>query len=85
MKGEGELEKRYICFSHDCGFKKQKHLFTRFQDVDFKFPSFEIEVSSIWINLGKLTKWPISLANFHVVYLKGARFKYRLYFCSFCV
>ena len=61
MKGEGELQKRYICFSQDCGFKKQKHLFTRFQDVDFnfthfanfKFADFEIEVKFglIWVNL----------------------------------
>ena len=28
-----------------------------------------------WVNLGKITKWPISLANFHFGYLKGARFK----------
>ena len=35
--------------------------------------------------MGKLTKWPISLENFHFGYLKGARFKYRFYFCSLCV
>ena len=61
MKGEEGLQKRYIRFSHECGFKKQKHLFTRFQDVDFNFTHFanfefayfEIEVSFelIWVNL----------------------------------
>ena len=61
MKGEGGLQKRYIRFSHDCGFKKQKHLFTRFQGcgfnftrfAHFKFAYFEIEVSFglIWVNL----------------------------------
>ena len=61
MKGEAELQKHYICFSHDCWFKKQKYLFTRFQDVNFnfthfanfKFANFEIEVKFglIWLNL----------------------------------
>ena len=37
IKGEGGLQKRYIRFSHDCGFKKQKHLFTRFQGCGFQF------------------------------------------------
>ena len=62
MKGEKlGLQKRYIRFSHDSRFKKQKHLFTDFKDVDFnlthfanfKFACFEIEVSFglIWVNL----------------------------------
>ena len=52
--------------------------FTHFDNL--KFAYFEIEV-----NLGKLTKWTISLANFHFGYLKGGHFKHRLDFCSFCV
>ena len=61
MKGEEGLQKRYIRFSYNCGFKKQKHPFMRFQDVDlnfayfanFRFAYFQIEVSFelIWINL----------------------------------
>ena len=31
----GGLQKRYIRFSHDCGFKKQKHLFTIIQECGF--------------------------------------------------
>ena len=31
----GGLQKRYIRFRHDCGFKKQKHLFMRFQGCGF--------------------------------------------------
>ena len=38
-----------------------------------------------WVNLGKIRKWPISLANFHFGYIKGTRFKYRLYFSPFSV
>ena len=39
--------------------------FTHF--TNFKFAYFEME-------LAKLTKWPISLANFHFGYLKGTHF-----------
>ena len=57
------MQKHYIRFSRRliCGFKKQKHPFTRFQDVDFnfthfanfKFASLEIEKSFvlIWVKL----------------------------------
>ena len=61
MKEEGGLQKCSIRFSHDCGFKKQQHLFTRFQECSFnfahfahfKFAYFKIEVSFglIWVNL----------------------------------
>ena len=56
--------------------------FTHF--AKFNIAHFEVEVS-LWLTWVNLTKWPISLANFHFRYLKGARFKYKLYFCSFCV
>ena len=36
--------------------------FTHF--ADFSFAYFEIEKS--WVNLGKITKWLISLANFQM-------------------
>ena len=55
--------------------------FTHF--ADFSFAYFEIEES--WVNLGKITKWLISLANFHFGYLQGACFRYGFYFCSICV
>ena len=87
---EEGFQKRYIRFSHDCGFKKYKHLFTRFQGCrfhfthfnNFKFAYFETEVSFglIWMNLQN--------GRFHLqISILGtrARFKYRLYFCSFCV
>ena len=53
---------------------KNKSIYLRdFKDVDFNFTHFA--------NFKfKLTKWPISLANFHFVYLKGARFKYFIKF-----
>ena len=75
----GGLQKRYIRFSHDFGFKNKSIYLRDFKDVDFnftyfasfKFAYFEIEVSFglIWL------KWPISLANFHFGYSKGALFK----------
>ena len=52
--------------------------------INFDFAHFEIE-ESFGVNLGKITEWSISRANFHFGYLKGARFKYEFYFCSFCV
>ena len=57
-------------------FKDMGFNFTHF--ANFKFAYFEIE-------LGKLTKWKISLENFPFGYIKGARFKNMLYFCTFCV
>ena len=52
--------------------------------ANYKFAYFEIEESfgSIWV---KLQNDRFQFANFHFGYLKGARFKYGLYFCSFCV
>ena len=38
MKGEGELQKRYSSFSHDCELKKQD--LRDFRDVDFNFTHF---------------------------------------------
>ena len=80
----------------EIGFKKQKYLFMRFQEC---FPQIWISIFLIFIilillilklkkvlgNLDKITKRLISLASFQFGYLKGARFKYRLYFLSFCV
>ena len=51
--------------------------FTHF--ANFKFVYFEIKV-----NLGKLTKLSISLANFYFGYLKGARFKY-IFWLILCI
>ena len=54
-----------------------------FDDFDhFHFAHFEIEENFglIWVKLQNG-----SLANFHFRYLKGAPFRYGLYFCSFCV
>ena len=93
MKGDGRgriAEALHSFLATIVGSKNKTIHLRDFKDVDlnfthfanFKFAYFEIEFS---INLVKLTKWPISLANFHFGYLKGARFKYRLYFCSFCV
>ena len=86
----GGLQTRYICFSHDCGFKKQKHLFniSRMRILILLILlilNMLILKLKFWFNLGKLKKWPISLPNIRFGYLKGVRFKYRLYFCSFCV
>ena len=60
-EGRRGLQNRYIRFSHNCGFKKQKHPFTRFQGcgfnfthfANFKFAYFEIEESFglIWVKL----------------------------------
>ena len=52
--------------------------------TNFHFSHFEIE-KKFWVNLGKITKWLISLLNFHFGYLKGACFKYGPYFCSICL
>ena len=92
MKGEGDCRTFSFILATIVGSKNKNIHLRDFKDVDFnfthfanfKFACFEIEVS-FWMNLVKLTKWPISLANFHFGYLKGARFKYKLYFCSFCV
>ena len=73
-KGEGGgLQKRYIRFSHDCGFKEQNHPFTTFQGcgfnfthfANFKFAYFETEVSFglIWVNLKNVRFHLISLAG----------------------
>ena len=49
---------------------------------DFKFGGFNFthfanlkNWRKFWVNLGKVTKGPISLANFHFGYLKGTRLK----------
>ena len=62
MKGEeGGFQKCYIRFSHDCGFKIQKYLFTSSKDVRFNFTHFasfkftyletEVSFGLIWVNL----------------------------------
>ena len=56
-----------------------------FSNMDFNFAHFEIEESFglIWV---KLQTGRFNLdQNFHFWYLKRARFKYGLYFCSFCL
>ena len=87
MKGEGgDCRRVTLVLAKIVGSKNKSIYLRHFNDVDyfvthfanFKFAYFEIE-------LGKLTKWPISFENFHFGYLKGAHFKYRLYFSSRCV
>ena len=53
-----------------------------FVKYGFQFCSF-LNWRKFWVNLGKITKLLISLANFHFEYLKGTRFKYGLYFVHF--
>ena len=66
---------------------KNKNIYLRdFKDVGFNFTHFaNFKFAYFEIELGKLTKWPISFENFHFGHLKGAHFKYRLYFSSCCV
>ena len=65
------MQNRYIRFSHNCGFKSQKHPFNFSHFANLKFAHFEIEesVGLMWV---KLQNWTISPANFHFGYLKGA-------------
>ena len=62
-----------------------------FSNMDFNFTHFanfnsaHFETARIFVNLGKITTWFISLANFYFGYLKGSHFKHELYFSSFCV
>ena len=68
------------------GFKKQKHLFTRFQGCFCeKWISILLIllISILLIFKFKITKLLISLANFHFEYLEGTCFKYGLYFVHF--
>ena len=71
-EGRRGFQNRFIRFSHNCGFKKQKHQFTRFHGWDFNFTHFA-NFKLKKVSLGKITKWPISHANFHFGYLKSAR------------
>ena len=50
--------------------------FAHFANFDFAHFKVEEKFELIWVKL---------LANLHFGYLKGARFRYGLYFCSFCV
>ena len=84
MKGEGNYRTVTFVLSTIVGSKNKIIHLRDFNNVDFnfthfasfKFSYFEIEESFglIWV-----------LENFHFGYLKGARFKERLYFYSFCV
>ena len=87
MKGEGgDCRRVTLVLAKIVGSKNKSIYLRHFNDVDyfvthfanFKFAYFEIE-------LGKLTKWTISLENFPFDYIKGACFKNRLYFWTFCV
>ena len=74
------------------GFKNQKHIsFARFQGcfsqtwilvflILLTLILLILKLKKVLVNLGKITKWSISLANFYFGYLKGACFKYGLYF-----
>ena len=48
----------------------------------FQFCSF-LNWRKFWVNLSKITKSSISLANFHFEFLEGTRFNYGLYFVHF--
>ena len=57
-----------------------------FSNTDFNIayvPNFNFAYLEIEESFGLI--WSISLASFHFGYLKGACFKYRLCFCSFCL
>ena len=91
MKGEWGGDCRNVTFilATIVGSKNKSIYLRDFKDADFnithfanfKFAYFKIE----WVNLVNLTKWLISVTNFHFGYLKGTRLKFKLYFCSFCV
>ena len=84
MKGEGNYRTVTFVLSTIVGSKNKIIHLRDFKNVDFnfthfanfKFACFEIEESFrlIWV-----------LENFHFGYLKGARFKERLHFYSFCL
>ena len=95
MKGDGRgrIAEALHSFLDTIVGSKNKTIHLRdFKDVDlnftyfanFKFGYFEIELNFrfIWLNL---RNGRYHLPIFHFGYLKGARFKYRPYFCSFCV
>ena len=83
MKGEGDCRTITFVLATIVGSKNKKIHLRDFKDVDFDFThfanfkrsSFEIEESFELIWVIWVTKWPISLANFHFGYLKSARFK----------
>ena len=82
MKREGDCRTVTFVLATTVGSKNKSIHLRDIKDVDFnfthfanfKFDYFEIE-EQFWVNLGKITRWPISLENFHFGYLKGARFK----------
>ena len=88
MKGEGDCRTVTFALATIVGSKNKNIHLRDFKDVDFnfnhfanfKFAYFEIERNFL-VNLGKITKWPISLVKFQFGYIKGARFNYRLYIC----
>ena len=88
MKGEGDCRTVSFVLATIVGSKNKNIHLRDFKDVDFnfthfanfKFAYFEIEESFglIWVKLQN--------GRFHLqISILGARFKYRLYFCSFCV
>ena len=88
MKGEGDCRTVTFVLATIVGSKNKNIHLRDFKDVDFnfthfanfKFAYFEIEESFglIWVKLQN--------GRFHLqISILGARFKYRLYFCSFCV
>ena len=82
------MQNRFILYATTVSSKNKNIHLQDFKDVDFnfthfanfKFAYFEIEESFglIWVKLQN--------GRFHLqISILGARFKYRLYFCSFCV
>ena len=47
-------------------FSNMDFNFARF--AHFSFARFKVE-KKVWVNLGKITKWMISFANFHFRFL----------------
>ena len=82
MKGEWDCRSVTFVLATVVSSKNKIIHLRDFKDVDcnfthfynFIFAYFEIEESFGLI-------WLISLADFHFGYIKGARFKYRLYIC----
>ena len=81
MKEKGDFRTvSFVLATIVCSKNKNIHL-RDLKDVNFLLilNLLILKLKKILVTLGKITKWPISLANFHFDYLKGACFKY-LYF-----
>ena len=78
MKGEEDCKSVTFVLATIVGSKNKSIHLRDFKDVDFNFTHFANCLfwnwRKFWFNLGKITKWPISLANFHFGYIKKCSF-----------